>query len=411
MESMATRTWPAAAKILSESLGVELSIASEERISAPDRRNQLFRLHLAAAPGRAPSSVILKQALPTEGRELHVSDALASDSAGLEFLASVPGAEPHAPRFYGADVAAGFLLMEDLGPVHHSLVGILLRPGNAEAATRALTAYVRRLGKMHADTWGKTDAYDRTRAKWHRPAFDWRGILERFERERAPALLATLSGILGALPEGLEREMVDVMRSTLEPGPFTVFLQGDACPDNTFIDPGTGALTLIDFEYSRAGHALLEGCYPRLAMPSCWCARAIPEPVLRELEDVYRRELATTVVAAREDAPYVPARAKACAGWTLTSLSQRLAGCLAEDELWTSGPVEKDSSWAPEHNRHRSRILTQLTATASGARSARALPALCDAFERLYATLTARWQGARPLGLYPAFSRAPGNGP
>jgi DNA-3-methyladenine glycosylase I len=40
--------------------------------------------------------------------------------------------------------------------------------------------------------------------------------------------------------------------------------------------PARDELRLIDFEFGRLGHALMDGTYGRMIFPSCWCANRLP---------------------------------------------------------------------------------------------------------------------------------------
>ena len=54
---------------------------------------------------------------------------------------------------------------------------------------------------------------------------------------------------------------------------------------------GTDRLRLIDFEFTRFGHALIDGLYPQIPFPTCWCCNVIPDGLADELTTAYRAEL------------------------------------------------------------------------------------------------------------------------
>jgi len=128
-----------------------------ERLSDEERRNTLLRLRVTSGP-EAGRTVVLKQ---VDGFGKNANDwtkgRFYGDALGALFLTQVSG-DRHAPRCLGVDVALGFILMDDLGPVE-SLVEPLLE-GTADRARTALLTYVRRLGAMHADTAGRQAEYD-----------------------------------------------------------------------------------------------------------------------------------------------------------------------------------------------------------------------------------------------------------
>jgi hypothetical protein len=131
------------------------------QLSEPDRRNLILRLEINDPTSSIPKTVILKKtevdikAKENETEESQLS-RFAHDWAGLEFLTQIGG--NHAPLFYAGNFEHQFILIEDLGTEHPSLVGPLTRaasPNNVQKAEFALEKYVNRLGKMHADTAGK----------------------------------------------------------------------------------------------------------------------------------------------------------------------------------------------------------------------------------------------------------------
>jgi hypothetical protein len=61
---------------------------------------------------------------------------------------------------------------------------------------------------------------------------------------------------------------------------------------------------LIDFEYPRPGHALLDAAYWRMGFPTCWCAGQVPGGVRARVETAYRRAVASAVPAALDDARF-----------------------------------------------------------------------------------------------------------
>ena len=74
---------------------------------------------------------------------------------------------------------------------------------------------------------------------------------------------------------------------------------------------------MLDFEFARVGHALLDGVYGRVPFPTCWCIGQLPEHVTQVMERAYRTELAQGCPAARDDAHYARAVAEACAYWMI----------------------------------------------------------------------------------------------
>src|SRR5262245_59941582 len=156
---------PLVERVLTTSLGGPVRLAAVERISEPERRNQLLRCRLAGAPSGAPAAVMVKRRRPADyDPDAHLSWAtkgLFRDWAGLQFLTDIGPELVGSPRFYGGNRAAGFVVMEDLG-TPRGLDHYLLE-GNAAEAERGLLLLATTLGRMHAATIGREDDYRRIR--------------------------------------------------------------------------------------------------------------------------------------------------------------------------------------------------------------------------------------------------------
>lgn len=182
---------------------------------------------------------------------------------------------------------------------------------------------------------------------------------------------------------------LEMVRATIDrPGPFLTYIHGDPCPDNLFL-VGDRA-HLIDFEFGRFGHALIDGVYGRMMFPTCWCANRLPDTVLSRIESAYRAELVKGCPEAQDDRVFEAALVRVCAFWWLNTLGWHLEGALRDDRTWGIATV-------------RSRLLARLEVflTIAGARAE--LPAVGDMAERLLEVLRTRWPETPRLPLYPAF--------
>ena len=116
-----------------------------------------------------PTSLILKQTAteknsfeqgaPDETEQEQLS-RFAHDWAGLALLTEIKS--DHRPHFYAGSIEHKYMVIEDLGEAHPSLVGPLTRQFNAEntvKAKEALQRCVQRLGRTHADTAGQSQRY------------------------------------------------------------------------------------------------------------------------------------------------------------------------------------------------------------------------------------------------------------
>jgi hypothetical protein len=281
------------------------------------------------------------------------------------------------------DIASGILIFEDLGADLASLVDPLLK-GTVAEAENALKLYATALARLHSDTAGCLDAHHETfqaifGAGRPRYAPGWRV-------EKEADLVANK---LGGTPPASELELLSSRLS--DPGPWLTLAHGDPCPDNSlFVD---GRIRLIDYEFARPSHALLDGVYWRIGFPTCWCAGRIPAEVADNVDAVYRAELANAIPLALDERAYQTERAYISAIWLFACLSWRLDDALNSDQSWGIWSI-------------RGRLLWYLEAIIEITGAANVLPGTKEAARGWLATLRARWPEATPLGLYPAFEEA-----
>ncbi len=141
----------------------DVDIDSAVYLSEPERRNVLIRITLTSASESVPKSIILKQVLPqaADADDKQAQARFSRDWAGLEFTSGVQESAPihNTPIFYGSDTTQRFILIEDLGHPHVSLVdSLLLHNGNK--AVSALERYMKTLGSFNAASVGHTDEYE-----------------------------------------------------------------------------------------------------------------------------------------------------------------------------------------------------------------------------------------------------------
>ena len=383
---------------------VDCAIASVDVLSEPERRNVILRLHLVSELSTVPPSVILKQSVRSEEEEHEMHQRFARDWAGLEFLNQQPDLEHIIPRFYGENSTCRFILQEDLGMPHISLVDSLTRPNKNEAVA-TLSRFMRALGRMHAASAQHLNEYRRIFTRIHPKALDeqveyllvYQELIQRLELS-AQALGLTVS-------ESLINEVGQIAKKVLLPGAFTVLTHGDICPDNVFVQPKSLGhdLQLIDFEWSFIRSGLLDGTYLRMSFPTCWCAKAIPEEVIQTLEQIYRQELMNTIPAANDEALYQEAYVYACAFWVLQQTLHFIPSVLHTDRVGPSGPVPSDSLWNARQNTVRPRVLARLQAFSTIASQTHLLPHLNNLVHDMLATLHLIWENVETLKYYSSF--------
>lgn len=376
-----------ASSALSGVSGCMVRLDEVEPLGNDRRRNFVARARATYDDGRV-RSVIVKATRshsydPAADNALEASGLVREWAATAYILARAPG-RGHGAALLVGDVSRGLLVFEDLGANLGSLVDPLLK-GTAAEAEHALTLYASALGRLHADTVDCLESHHATfqsifgASRPRRPPGRCVGKQADFIVER-----------LGGAPPASELELLSARLS--DPGPWQSLIHGDPCPDNAMIV--SGSMRLIDYEFARPSHALLDGIYWRIGFPTCWCAGRIPAEVATRIDDVYRAEIGRAMPLALDDAAYRVELAYAAAIWLFTSLSWRLEEALKENSTWGIWSI-------------RGRLLWYLQTVIEMTASVNVLPGINAAAAGWLSKLQHRWPEASPLGLYPAFAPPP----
>lgn len=391
-----------ARRLISSYFKKEIHFSKLIQLSEADRRNLILRLVIDSPTTNMPSSIILKQTV-LENKDESEKENLsrfAKDWAGIEFLTQI--GNRYAPVFYAGSLEHKFILIEDLGEKHPSLVGPLTRAPsslNRKNALEALESYVRTLGKMHADTAGKSSLFNPLLKNVYAKAEN-----TYMQDNDIENILAQFQKLINVDNEAaVHQEIQAIYDFVNQSNDFNVLLHGDICPDNVYFQ--NNHMHLIDFEYCGFGNALIDGVYLRMCMPSCWCAKAVPASVLMQLEAIYRNELKKKIPAAADDTTYFKNQVFACAYWVIQCINTLDKFELLDHDLTgSSGPVDPDSLWDPEKNTSRPRILSRLQAFISVATEHDLLPHFRKAVVLLLAYLKQAWPATDFIELYPVFA-------
>lgn len=392
-----------ALRLLQKHFASELRINSIKFLSEADRRNILLRIRLASPSQAVPQSVILKQSLP-ELSDSDDKDAYARfsrDWAGLEFISGIEQNAHNVPKFYGGSKKQRFILIEDLGHKHSSLVDSLTMP-NESKAIAALERFMKALGSFHAESFGQTNRYEQILKKINPQVETLQEDLDFCYNDLLPKLELANHNLGLSINADLINEARHVIESMYIPGPFTVLTHGDICPDNVFDHEDSRDMQLIDFEWGIVRNALLDATYLRMSMPTCWCAKAIPDPIIEPLELIYRKELKKSIPAASDDLAYYTAYTEACGFWVLQQTLHFINSTLEVDRVGPSGPTPEHSLWKAEENWVRPRVLSRLQAFINMATKYDKLPNLRLMAATMLGELKRRWPD-KPLEFYPVF--------
>jgi hypothetical protein len=386
----------AAEQGLSEHFGSLIRLSEPQPLSGSNR-SRVSRCRLLEGPSAAPGTVIIKRAGGAENDEdeYNPEDSppmipawrLFNDWAGAQFLSSLPGETPLAPRFYCGSRALGFIVIEDLGD-GESLSDILLAR-DAIRAEAGLLAMAATLGRMHAVSAGRFEEFAALRTALGPANLTDRSYLATDLREYLEQVRNACGAIDFPLPPALNQEVEAIATTIEQPGGFLVYTHGDPCPGNDCCS--AGALRLFDFEFGLFRHALLDGVYWRVPFPTCWAVNRVPPRLVHRLDELYREELAKGCAAAHDDEPYHRAVVEACAYWTLRTTGWHLPGALKEDEQW--GIASR-----------RQRVLARLRAFAeTSAEFNNHLPAIAGTCRQLAQRLQTLWPEVEEMPLFPAF--------
>jgi hypothetical protein len=374
----------AAEAALSRTAGGAVVIDAVRDFGGEQRRNLILRAS-ATGPDGVTRPVIIKATraagYDATAETAYQTSGLVKEWAATTLLARQASRPGGRAALLSADVTQGVLVFEDYGEDLASLVHPLLH-GSAGAAAQALKAYAGALAQLHAGTIGCREDHAQIvrttlpAATLPPPGHGW--------IEREPRAVIGLLG--GSIPD----DELTLMASRLQsPGPWQALVHGDPCPDNVLLT-ADGTARLIDFEFARPGHALLDAAYWRMGFPTCWCAGRVPGALSQQLDDAYRMALAEAVPAAADPEVFRQESAIIAVIWMFGSLAWLLEAAL-----------EKDTEWGIATR--RSRILHYLEAAIQQANDADVLPGTRRTAGAWLEDLRARWAGCSALAVYPAF--------
>lgn len=361
-------------------IGQGTEIALVERLDDEQRRNFVLRAKATDAAGERP---IFIKATKYE------YDPASPDIFGLgtvkEWAATALLAERapdrgHGARLIASDMDRGVLVFEDLGASLGTLVGPLLGDVTTDAED-GLTAHAAALACLHADTHGCLEA--------HRAL-----LIARFPQANLPVMAHTgwfrevSPKLAAALGTDLPADETDLLlRRLTDPGAWLGLVHCDACPDNTLI--ASSEARLLDYEFARPGHVLLDIAYARMGFMTCWCAGRTPSPIVERVERAYRVSL-----SAANDAAFDHELAIICAASMIIAVGFSVERALREETRWGI-------------SNNRSRILWYLEAAIEAMRTADTLPKLRGMAATWLDRLRESWPESKPLPLYPAFGGPP----
>jgi hypothetical protein len=201
---------------------------------------------------------------------------------------------------------------------------------------------------------------------------------------RAFTRLAERLGV--GVPAGLTASL-DGLAERLNPAGHHALLHGDPCPGNAMRT--ASGIMFVDLEQAALGDGCAELAYLRIGFPTCWCAKSVPGPLLRQAEAAYRSTWrAVTGTEAGRDL------ADACAGWLIRgdALVERAHRGRA-DQL--ARLPEEDWRWGTATARER--LLHRLAVVAALGADRPALAGLASVSSAMRERILALWPGLEEL--------------
>lgn len=348
----------------------------------------IARCAVQGPPGWGVTSVIVKTRRPND--HWRASDTTSRERTALTFLEEV-GSDA-GPGILAHDDALGFVVLEDLGS--GSALEDLLVGDNPDAATAGLVALAQTVGRMHASTRGRQDAfYAHLQDSGVSPHRD-RVSLANTPLSEYWSTLCLLAAGHDGLPDATaaSRDLDDVLAWMSEPGPMLVLSNGDLAPQNCRLSRGSARL--LDFEDAKFQHALLDAAHLRLPFYGGPCWSRLPTQVASMAESAYRDEFAKTCPSVLGEQTYAAGMAASTAAWAVVRLV-RLPKLLAGDEPHPMGFSR------------RGQMLDTIQVAIDAATTAGTLRLLHAWFEETIATLRRRWPHLpETQDVYPAFRQS-----
>jgi hypothetical protein len=375
----------AAVAALADATGHHCNLADVVALGAEGRRHLIASATARFTSGERRPVIVKATLLPDydiDRADVFENHGLFRECVAASCLNRYYPQGSHGATLLALDPRRGVLVYDDLQATGErtTLVQPLLGD-DAQAAEHALQQQAIALGRLHAATVGCRDAHHKVFQRLVGEARDpvslgWPTLSDATE-------VAALLG--GDVPRD---ELSEIEAKLCNPGPWLALRHGDPCPDNVLLV--NGRARLIDFEFSRPGHALLDGLYWRMGFPNCWCAGRVPFDVATRVEAAYRNEIAVSIPDAADDLIYKRERAFVAAAWLINRLHLRLARSLEHDVQFRVGTL-------------RGRVLFHLAAVSELTDEAGVLPAVNRLARQWLATLRVRWLDAQMLAPYPAF--------
>jgi len=277
--------------ILHNRFGSNLIIEEIEILSEEDRKNRVARLFISKNEENI-RTLIFKQSLVDKKQntedEIEIFARFTRELTALKFFNKY-AINHSVPKFFGYNYTFRFILLEDLG-LHVSLVDTLTQSDQVKALA-SLTRFTKALAYFHMASYERLSEFDEMILSVNPARESLNNECKWYQKELLSQLKSACKNFDLLFTSKLKQEVNFLIREVFKPKYFNVLTHGDLCPDNVFDREDESSLQLFDFEWVRPGSALLDLTYFRMNFPTCWCARALPEKIIVELETLYRNTI------------------------------------------------------------------------------------------------------------------------
>jgi hypothetical protein len=381
-----------AEKLVSDSFGRDIQLTPVEIAGPGTGRAHILRMRISVDDPSIPKSFIVKMVnedCPWVSGKVELFRTFFNEWATYEFFRQLKLPEPIVPQFYGGDAGAGIIVIEDLGKVENVYDTVF--GADATYAEEMLIGWMETIGRMHALTVGHQEMFRRIRsALGPTPPETSKTrqkhlMLENFRRT------CELVGV--KLRRGCVKEIEKIATIVANPGVFAALSKVDNTPGDC-VKVGS-KLKILDFEFGRFQHALLDATVLRMIYPTAWRGEYMtPASVILQAETAYRKELMKGCPQAEDDFLFTRAFVGAAAYWCLDNDGQF-------SPEFVSGLLEEDNSW-----RGRQRVVQRLRVLARTSEEFGQLPAIGATAQDLEGKLCNLWPEGKMMAYYPAFVHA-----
>ncbi|QUQ66831.1 hypothetical protein [Kutzneria sp. CA-103260] len=290
-------TVAAAESVLSRRFGASIRLADPEDLRGSGK-STVLRVRVASTPFSLPKTLVVKSyAEPPVGELI---DPFPHEAVSYQLFTALGGEDRICPELIAHDGTKRLIVLEDLGRVP-TLADKLL-DHDARGAERALLAWARALGRLHATTAGREADFDAlTRRLGGRPGQDPVARRAKVALAELPEMLQSVLGVTVG-----EEALAHAHRGgrLLSSSQHRAFSPSDACADNNLIT-GKG-LRVLDFEGGCVRDVALDAAALRIPFPLCGCSFRLPNGMTEAMVAAWRSEVSQVFPDLEDDDVLMP---------------------------------------------------------------------------------------------------------